>query len=132
VIALFAYGTLRDTEYQQALFDRTVDARPATLEGWRSVVAESGYLTIVRAPGERVTGDVLTLDAAALVRADGWEGDSYARIRTEALAPDGTPIACEVYVQATASREPAPPGAPASHPRDRVLAQIRAFRATCE
>jgi gamma-glutamylcyclotransferase (GGCT)/AIG2-like uncharacterized protein YtfP len=129
VSALFTYGTLRDPEYQAALFDRPLPMRPATLAGWRVVVAESGYLTIVRAPGERIAGDLVELDAADLVRADGWEGPEYARSAVVAQAGNGTEIACEVYVKPTASREPPPAGAVAGHAREHVLAQILAFRA---
>ena len=128
--ALFTYGTLRDPEYQQALFDRQLPMRPATLTGWRIVIAESGYLTIVSAPGERIAGDVISLDAAALERADGWEGPDYARLAAVALADDGSEIACQVYVKPTAVRDPAPPGALAAHTRTEVLAEIRAYRAT--
>jgi gamma-glutamylcyclotransferase (GGCT)/AIG2-like uncharacterized protein YtfP len=131
VTALFVYGTLRDAEYQQAIFDRPLPMQAATLAGWRVVVAESGYLTIVPAPGERLAGDVIELDTADLARADAWEGPEYARITVEAQTADGSPIACEVYVKSTALCEPPPAGALAGHLREHVLAQIRAFRATC-
>jgi gamma-glutamylcyclotransferase (GGCT)/AIG2-like uncharacterized protein YtfP len=133
VIALFAYGTLRDAEYQRALFDRTPAMQPATLAGWRPVVAESGYLTIVRAPGECVNGDVVLLDEHELAIADGWEEvPLYERVSIEARALDGAPIACWVYVRATALHERAPAGRLAGRPRAEVLARIRAYRATCE
>jgi gamma-glutamylcyclotransferase (GGCT)/AIG2-like uncharacterized protein YtfP len=128
VTLLFSYGTLRDAEYQHALFDRSMAMRPATLAGWRIVVAESGYLTIVPAPGERIAGDVIALDAADLACADGWEGPEYLRIAVEAQASDGSPVACDVYVRPTARSEATPVGALAGHRREHVLAEIRAFR----
>jgi gamma-glutamylcyclotransferase (GGCT)/AIG2-like uncharacterized protein YtfP len=133
VIELFAYGTLRDPEYQRALFDRALAMRPATLAGWMPVDAGGGYLTIVRAPGERVAGDLLALDAAALATADAWEEvPLYERIRTEVLVTGGAAAPCWVYVRPTDSRERVPEGTLARHPRAAVLAQIRAFRLTRE
>jgi len=127
---VFAYGTLRDPEYQQALFDRTLPMRPATLAGWLAVVAEGGYLTLVRAPGETAGGDLLTLDDDALALADAWEEvPLYERLTVEARAADGSFVAAWVYVRPSASRERAPRGMLARHERRTVLAQIRSFRA---
>jgi gamma-glutamylcyclotransferase (GGCT)/AIG2-like uncharacterized protein YtfP len=130
VIEIFAYGTLRDREYQQALFDRTLPMRSATLAGWLAVVAESGYLTLVRAPGETVAGDLLTVDDDALALADAWEEvPLYERLRAEARAADGSPVAAWVYVRPSDSRERAPRDMLARHEHKAVLAQIRRFRA---
>jgi gamma-glutamylcyclotransferase (GGCT)/AIG2-like uncharacterized protein YtfP len=126
---LFVYGTLRDGEYQRALFGCEVPARPATLAGWLAVVAESGYFTIVRAPAETVSGDLLTLDDEQLALADAWEDVDYERLRIEARDATGT-VPAFAYVRPTASREPIEPGTLARHPRDHVLAQIHALR-TC-
>lgn len=124
------YGTLRDAEFQRALFDHALPARPATLPGWVAVVAESGYLTVVRAPGESVRGDLIELDDAELAVADGWEEvPLYERLRLEARCSDGDPVECWVYVRSTASRERPARGALARHDRARVIADIRAFRA---
>jgi gamma-glutamylcyclotransferase (GGCT)/AIG2-like uncharacterized protein YtfP len=126
---LFAYGTLRDAEYQQALFDRVLPARPATLQGWLVVVAEGGYLTLVRAPGESVSGDLLALDDAALALADAWEDvPLYERLRVETRDAAGMAVPAFVYVRPTASRERAPAGMLAQRERADVLAHIRACR----
>ncbi len=132
MIEVFAYGTLRDREYQRALFDRTLPMRPATLAGWLAVVAEGGYLTLVRAPGETVAGDLLTVDAGALALADAWEEvPLYERLAAEARTADGSTVAAWVYVRPSASRERPPQGMLARHDRPTVLAQIRRFRAGC-
>ena len=126
---LFAYGTLRDREYQEALFDRTVPARPATLPGWRTVVADGGYLTIVPAAGDEVTGDLLTLDDAALALADAWEEvPRYERVAVVVRTAEGSTVSAQVYVRPSDSRERAPEGILARHPRAHVLAQIRQLR----
>ena len=126
---IFAYGTLRDAEYQHALFGRTLAARPATLPGWLAVVAEGGFLTLVRAPDETVTGELLTLEAAALAIADAWEEvPLYERIAVEARAAGGVAVSAEVYVRPSRSRERAAPGVLSAHARGEVLGRIRAFR----
>jgi gamma-glutamylcyclotransferase (GGCT)/AIG2-like uncharacterized protein YtfP len=131
VTEVFAYGTLRDAEYQQALFDRTLPMRPATLPGWLAVVAEGGYLTVVRAAAETLTGDLVTLAAAELTLADAWEEvPLYERLRVQAHSASGTPVAAWLYVRPSASRERAPVGMYARHDRATVLAQIRRFRLT--
>lgn len=126
---LFVYGTLRDAEYQRALFGRTLPARPATLPDWAAVVAENGYLTIVPAPGERVDGDLITLDGDALALADAWEEvPVYERLRIEARDREGAAVPAFVYVRPTASRERAAGGVLARHERAAVLAQIARCR----
>jgi gamma-glutamylcyclotransferase (GGCT)/AIG2-like uncharacterized protein YtfP len=132
VTELFAYGTLRDAEYQQALFGRALPTRPATLPGWYAVIAEGGYLTVVPAPGETLAGDLVSLDPAGLAIADAWEEvPLYERIRAEAIAAGGAAVPCWLYVRPSASRERAPAGMLARHDRSTVLAQIRAFRLSC-
>jgi gamma-glutamylcyclotransferase (GGCT)/AIG2-like uncharacterized protein YtfP len=126
---IFAYGTLRDAEYQQALFDRVLPARPAKLPGWLAVVADGGFLTLVRAPGETVTGDLVTVDDDALALADAWEEvPLYERLGIQARTADGGSAPAYVYVRPSASRERAPAGMLARHARDEVLTRIRAFR----
>jgi gamma-glutamylcyclotransferase (GGCT)/AIG2-like uncharacterized protein YtfP len=132
VTELFVYGTLRDAEYQRALFGCEVPARPATLSGWLAVVAENGYFTIVRAAGETVSGDLVTLDDEQLALADTWEASEdvvYERLRIEAHDVTGA-IPAFVYVRPTESRERIEPGTLASKPRATVLAQIHTVR-TC-
>jgi gamma-glutamylcyclotransferase (GGCT)/AIG2-like uncharacterized protein YtfP len=129
VIEVFAYGTLRDPQYQRALFDCPMPTRPATLDGWMVVVAEGGFLTIVAAPGETVAGDLVALDEEALAVADAWEEvPLYARLRAEARSSDGEAIPCWVYVRPTDSRERPVEGMLARHARREVLARIRDFR----
>lgn len=129
MIEVFAYGTLRDVQYQQALFDATMPMRPATLADWQIVLHEGGFLTLVHAPGEIVHGDLLLLDEEALGIADAWEEvPLYERLRVEACSATGEPVPCWVYVRATASRERPAPGVLARHNRRDVLSRIRAFR----
>jgi gamma-glutamylcyclotransferase (GGCT)/AIG2-like uncharacterized protein YtfP len=125
---LFAYGTLRDPEYQEALFGRRLAMQPATLPDWVAVVAENGYLSLMRAPGEAVSGELLALEDDALALADAWEDVAYERLLLEARDANGKPMSAFVYVRPTASRERAPAGTLASHPRARVLAEIARAR----
>jgi len=124
VTELFVYGTLRDAEYQRALFGCEVPTHPATLPGWLAVVAETGYFTIVATPGETVNGDLITLDDEQLALADAWEDVDYERIRIQADDATGT-VPAFVYVRPTASRERIQPGTLSRHPRAIVLEQIR-------
>lgn len=130
MIELFAYGTLCDPEYRQALFDRCPATRPATLHDWVAVVLDNGYLSLVRAPGEHVAGELLALDDAALALADAWEQvPAYERLTVEARDERGNPVAAYVYVKPTTSRERARSGLLAENSREHVLAQIRRCRA---
>jgi gamma-glutamylcyclotransferase (GGCT)/AIG2-like uncharacterized protein YtfP len=129
MIELFAYGTLRDAEYRRALFSHEIAVRPATLADWAIVVAETGYFTLVRAPGESVSGDLLALDDTALALADAWEETAYERLRVEARDASGAAVPAFVYVRPTESRERAPAGVLARHERAYVLAQIEAVLA---
>jgi len=129
VIPLFAYGTLRDGAYQRALFGRTFATASATLSGWRVVVGERGYFTVVADPSAHTTGDLVALDRRALALADGWE-DGYRRLQVRARDAAGNDRACWLYVRPTASLTSPPPGATALHPPAEVLAAIRAYVAT--
>jgi gamma-glutamylcyclotransferase (GGCT)/AIG2-like uncharacterized protein YtfP len=131
VTDVFVYGTLRDAEYQRALFGCDVPMRPATLPGWLAVVAENGYFTIVRAPDETVSGDLVTLDSEQLALADAWEGADYERVRIEARDASES-IPAFVYVRPTESRERVEPGTLSRHPRTAVLAHLMSFRAAPE
>ena len=133
MIAVFAYGTLRDPAYQIALFGRTLALRPATLRDWMPVFAESGYLTIVSAPGDAVHGDLIALDGSDLLVADAWEDvPLYVRTPVAVTLADGTNVPAWAYVRSSASRERAPDGILARHGSAHVLARIRALRATGE
>jgi gamma-glutamylcyclotransferase (GGCT)/AIG2-like uncharacterized protein YtfP len=126
---LFAYGTLRDPEYQQALFGYRLTTQPATLPDWAAVMGENGYLTLIHAPGEAVSGELLDLDDDALALADAWEDVDYERLQLEARDAGGSPLTAFVYVRPTALRERAPAGTFAQHPREHVLAAIARARA---
>jgi gamma-glutamylcyclotransferase (GGCT)/AIG2-like uncharacterized protein YtfP len=129
VTELFVYGTLRDAEYQEALFGRALSTRPATLPDWRAVVAEGGYLTVVPEPADAVNGDLIALDDAALATADAWEEvPLYARVPVEVRTAGDITVSAQVYVRATAARERAPEGLLAQHDRREVLEHIREFR----
>jgi gamma-glutamylcyclotransferase (GGCT)/AIG2-like uncharacterized protein YtfP len=122
MIPVFSYGTLRDAEYQFELFGRTYPTEPATLPGWRVVVCEGGYFTVVADPAAVAAGDLVALDRQALAIADGWEGPEYRRLRVRTDAGDAW-----LYVRPTSSLTPPPGGVTALHPREDVLAAIRAF-----
>jgi gamma-glutamylcyclotransferase (GGCT)/AIG2-like uncharacterized protein YtfP len=133
VIGVFAYGTLRDPAFQTALFGRTPAMRPATLRDWMPAFTESGYLTIVPAPGDAVLGDLVALERDDLFVADAWEEvPLYVRALVEVATADGASLPAWVYVRPSESRERAPDGVIARLGRAHVLAQIRAFRATSE
>lgn len=122
MIPVFSYGTLRDAEFQHALFGRTYPTRPATLPGWRVVVCEGGYFTVIADPSASTAGDLVALDRRALTIADGWEGTEYRRLRVRADARDAW-----LYVRPTASLTSPPAGVTALHARADVLAAIRAY-----
>ena len=126
---LFVYGTLRDAEYQRELFGCEVPMRPATLAGRLAVVAETGYFTIVPAPGETLAGDIITLDDEQLALADAWEDVDYERVPVEAHDATGA-ISAFVYVRPTGSLRRIEAGTLSTKPRATVLAQIRTVR-TC-
>jgi gamma-glutamylcyclotransferase (GGCT)/AIG2-like uncharacterized protein YtfP len=129
--AVFSYGTLRDPEYQRALFDRVVPTQPATLHGWMPVFTCSGYLTIVPSADSAVCGAIVHLDDTQRATADAWEEVPLYEIReVQAELAGGTSVTCIAYVRPSASRERAPAGdALARHDRATVLAAIREFRA---
>lgn len=115
---LFSYGTLQSETVQRATFGRLLVGAPDALVGYRieliairdpAVVATSGtaHHRIARAsgdPADRVPGVVLRLTPAELARADGYETDDYARVRTRLASG----LECWVYVDARAASA-APP-----------------------
>lgn len=94
---LFSYGTLQLPSVQLANFDRLLQGRADTLQGWREdrveitdpqVLAESGerFHPILRRTGraqDAVTGTVFDISHAELLRADGYEVDDYHRIEVQ-------------------------------------------------
>lgn len=76
--AVFVYGTLRSGFVRWVVLGRSVEARPAVLEGFR----REG-LDLTEAPGERVAGELIEVSAEELARLDRYErlGIRYARVR---------------------------------------------------
>ena len=129
MIPLFAYGTLRDAEFLNELFGRVPERVDATLAGWRVVVAEGGYYSVVPDAAHAVSGTLVFLDERELALADRWEEvPLYQRRVVAATDAAGAPVTCWVYVRPTESRTPPPPGVPALHDRGVVLATIRDVR----
>lgn len=90
---LFSYGTLRQSEVQQALFGRALHSVPDTLPGYRlemlhitdaQVVALSGSNRhpVLRqgSPEDRIKGAALAMTADDLIQADRYEMSDYVRI----------------------------------------------------
>ncbi|TDB05498.1 gamma-glutamylcyclotransferase family protein [Halomonas marinisediminis] len=76
--AVYVYGTLRVPVVRWIVIGDEVETRPASLEGWRRT-----GLDLEPAPGERVPGEVLIVDAEELARLDRYErlGIRYERVR---------------------------------------------------
>lgn len=76
--AVFVYGTLRLAPIRWLVMGRAGEAEPAVLEGFR----REG-LDLKAAPGERVEGEVIVVDAKELRRLDRYErlGIRYERVR---------------------------------------------------
>jgi gamma-glutamylcyclotransferase (GGCT)/AIG2-like uncharacterized protein YtfP len=128
---LFAYGTLRDAEYQRELFDRTFAMEPACVSGFIVVTTAGGYLAATARPGATVAGALVHLDAAAYRIADAWEDLTvYERIAITARRADGGPCDCFMYVQAAPAGHPVSDGRLSNSPRAQVVADIRRFRAS--
>jgi hypothetical protein len=93
-IALFSYGTLRQSEVQRATFGRLLEGSPDTLCGYvlaplaisdKEVVRLSGKAVhrIARRTGDPrdlVMGVVFAVTPAELAAADAYEVDVYARV----------------------------------------------------
>lgn len=75
---VFVYGTLRYALVRWMVYGRTGDPEPATLEGFRRET-----LDLAEAPGEKVNGLLLQVDAKELARLDRYErlGLRYERVR---------------------------------------------------
>lgn len=74
---VFVYGTLRYRPVRWLVYGRSGDPVPASLKGYRREA-----LDIVEAPGERVDGLLLEVDADELARLDRYErlGIRYERV----------------------------------------------------
>ncbi|MFQ3787399.1 gamma-glutamylcyclotransferase family protein [Halomonas sp. A29] len=75
--AVFVYGTLRFAPVRWVVMGRAGDTQAAALEG----VRREG-LDLTEAPGERVEGEVIVVDAGELERLDRYErlGIRYQRV----------------------------------------------------
>lgn len=130
MLPLFAYGTLRDPDFQRELFGRTLPIEPARLADFIVLSTGGGYLAAVPRAGESVEGSLLTLDSTAYAVADAWEDLTvYARVETVAVCADERRVPCCVYVRPGASGVPVADGRLADRPRADVIADIRRFRA---
>jgi gamma-glutamylcyclotransferase (GGCT)/AIG2-like uncharacterized protein YtfP len=131
MLPLFAYGTLRDPELQQALFNRTFATSDATLHGYAIVAMPGGYYSAIKRPGALIAGSLVELDEAAYAIADRWEDlDVYTRTAGVALDRGGTRRPCFFYIRPDAAGEPLGEGGVATISREAVLADISRFRAS--
>ncbi len=129
MLPLFAYGTLRDAEYQRELFGRTFPTASAVVRGFRVTVGGGGYLAAVPQPDGVVRGSIVELDAAAYAIADAWEDLAvYQRIDVVATTDAGADRRAFIYVRFDAHGPPVTHCRNADLPRETVLADIRRFR----
>ena len=116
--SLFSYGTLQQSDVQQATFGRRLAGHADELVGFArslvkiedaAVVATSGktHHPIVRRTGDandRVAGTVFEITDAELAQADRYEVDAY--VRVNALLASGREA--WVYVDATSDVRTSP------------------------
>lgn len=107
---LFSYGTLQQSNVQQAIFGRLLDGQPDILLGYAlseveildpDVVLKSGkthhpILTFTGNEEHQVTGILFELTDEELLHADKYEVDSYKRV----LAKFKSGIEAWLYVDA--------------------------------
>jgi gamma-glutamylcyclotransferase (GGCT)/AIG2-like uncharacterized protein YtfP len=130
MLPLFAYGTLRDADYQRALFDRTYPMRPATVTGFIVLSTGGGYLAATPRESGSISGAIVELDAAGYAIADAWEDlRVYARIEVEANGEDG-PQRCLMYVRPDTGGELVADERTADLPRADVFNDIARFRSS--
>jgi gamma-glutamylcyclotransferase (GGCT)/AIG2-like uncharacterized protein YtfP len=133
ILPLFAYGTLRDPEYQRELFARTYPMRRARVEGFIVVSTGGGYLAAIPRTGGIIDGALVELDAPGYAIADAWEDRTiYDRVSVEARVESGRIVPAYLYVQLAARGEPVTDGRLADRARADVIADIRAFRAAAD
>jgi gamma-glutamylcyclotransferase (GGCT)/AIG2-like uncharacterized protein YtfP len=130
VLPLFAYGTLRDSEYQLELFGRTYPMRAARLTGFIVCATGHGYLAAAARADGVIDGTLVALDDAAYRVADEWEDLSvYVRLEVAARETDGTLTRAYLYAQPDCGGAPVLDGRIADRARADVIADIRRFRA---
>jgi len=82
--AVFAYGTLLDSEIQRRVIGRTVESRPDTLLGYRKGVlqlADATYFIAIRDEQSEIRGAVIEVTPDELRRIDRYEGEEYERVQ---------------------------------------------------
>jgi gamma-glutamylcyclotransferase (GGCT)/AIG2-like uncharacterized protein YtfP len=130
MLPLFAYGTLRDPEYQRELFARTYPMQPATVTGFLVRSTPGGYLAAAPRPGATIEGALVYLDAAGYEIADGWEDRAiYDRIEIAACFAAGRTARCFIYVRPGALGAPVTDERLTDRARADVIADIRSFLA---
>jgi gamma-glutamylcyclotransferase (GGCT)/AIG2-like uncharacterized protein YtfP len=130
MLPLFAYGTLRDPEYQRELFGRTYAMQPATVDDFAVVSTGGGYLAATASPGAMVRGALVALDEAAYAIADEWEDLAvYERIETDARLANGVRQRCCMYERAGVHGPAVTDERTADRSRAAVIEDIRRFRA---
>jgi gamma-glutamylcyclotransferase (GGCT)/AIG2-like uncharacterized protein YtfP len=133
MLPLFAYGTLRDPQYQRELFERTFPQRPAQVRGYVVVSTGGGYLAAAPRPGETIAGALVELDLAAYAIADAWEDLTiYERVEVTAYGRGERLERCFMYVQPGAAGPPVTDGRWSDRARADVIADIRRFRASAD
>ena len=93
-VALFSYGTLRQSEVQIANYERLLDGEPDVLAGYRLAPVAIADPEVIRISGKAVhtiavasgnpqdciAGVVFALSEAELAATDAYEDKAYARI----------------------------------------------------
>jgi gamma-glutamylcyclotransferase (GGCT)/AIG2-like uncharacterized protein YtfP len=131
MLPLFAYGTLRDPEYQRELFARTYPMRPAYVTRFIVVSTPGGYFAATPREGASIAGALVELDEDAYVIADAWEDRTvYDRVRIEARTATGRIQPAYMYVRPGVRGVPVGHERPADRARVDVIADIRLFCAT--
>ena len=129
MLPLFAYGTLRDPEYQRELFARTYPMQRACVTGFIVVSTGAGYLAATPRDEATIDGVLVDLDDAGYAIADAWEDRTvYDRVEIEAYGQDGRMQRCWIYVQLDAGGAPVADERLADRARADVIADIRRFR----
>jgi gamma-glutamylcyclotransferase (GGCT)/AIG2-like uncharacterized protein YtfP len=130
LLPLFAYGTLRDPDYQRELFGRTYQMHRAIVADFMVTSAATGYLAATPQPGFTIDGAIVEIDEAGLAIADAWEDlDVYDRVEVDAWRPDGRDVRCFMYVIAGAGGPAVIDARLTDRSRAEVIADIRRFRA---
>lgn len=130
-LPLFAYGTLRDPQYQRELFGRTFVMHDAQVAGFAVVSTGAGYLAATPRPGSTVAGALVELDDGAYAVADAWEDLTvYERTIVEARRPNGKSRRAIMYIVRDARGSAVSDARLSDRARADVVEDIRRFRAS--